>query len=90
MVDLLIYSTIFIFLVSTLFYMEYLRWIFLVGFTLVCLWIITAVNFFSLRHINKYTKLLKLEGIVANEKFVILYIGFLGMMAFCYTMQLVL
>ena len=84
-VDALMYSVIVVFLFSTLFFIEYLRWIFLVAFTVICLWVITAVNFFALRHISKYAKLLALEGIVANERFVVFYIGFLGLMAFCYT-----
>ena len=88
-VDLFVYSIMSMILFSLMIGSKQ-KWSFFVLYTITCLWAITAVNFFALRHINKYTKLLAVEGIVANESFVKFYIGFLAMMAFCYTMQLVM
>ena len=87
--DAIMYSSIAIFFITVLPVFAENKWMVFVIYTIIYLWIISAVNFFALRRINKYTKLLELEGIVANEKMVTIYILLLCLMAFCYTMQLV-
>ena len=71
----------FLVLINSLFDPSDFKWELLVYFQVVCFWAITVVNFFALRHIQRYTKLLELEGIKANERFVILYIAFFFLLA---------
>ena len=42
---------------------------------LVALWAITFTNMFSIRSINRRTRILNIPGIVANEKLRLMYVG---------------
>lgn len=88
--NIFVYSAISCFIISTLFFYGDLKWYFFVLFTIICLWAVSGVMWFALRHINKYAQMLQAEGIDANKDFVKCYISFSFMMAFCYSMQLVL
>ena len=40
------------------------------------LWLLTLVNYFAMRHINRVIKMLNLPGILANKKLRLFYVGF--------------